>query len=223
MSPNRPQKRPNQVVVDLKELRPVWDAWCAKEGLTSSEALRRLVSRLEPGRAPEAPSEALKPLSGSQRVSARPRLLLSDEEWRQVEELAEKNEISPARWIVSLIRAYLSGEPQLCWPEVERLNLISSNLNRVGALLNTAVRQVNQIAADRERTKRAGGRLESVEDSFLRMTEMARERVERLFGELHRELVDTREGVRGALRANAERWTPKGSRVNRPAKEEPAP
>jgi hypothetical protein len=222
MSPNRPQKRPNQVVVDLKELRPVWDAWCAKEGLTSSEALRRLVSRLEPGRAPEAPSEALKPLSGSQRVSARPRLLLSDEEWRQVEELAEKNEISPARWIVSLIRAYLSGEPQLCWPEVERLNLISSNLNRVGALLNTAVRQVNQIAADRERTKRAGGRLESVEDSFLRMTEMARERVERLFGELHRELVDTREGVRGALRANAERWTPKGSRVNRPAKEEPA-
>ncbi len=223
MSPNRPQKRPNQVVVDLKELRPVWDAWCAKEGLTSSEALRRLVSRLEPGRAPEAPSEALKPLSGPQRVSARPRLLLSDEEWRQVEELAEKNEISPARWIVSLIRAYLSGEPQLCWPEVERLNLISSNLNRVGALLNTAVRQVNQIAADRERTKRAGGRLESVEDSFLRMTEMARERVERLFGELHRELVDTREGVRGALRANAERWTPKGSRVNRPAKEEPAP
>jgi hypothetical protein len=148
---------------------------------------------------------------------------LSDEEWRQVEELAEKNEISPARWIVSLIRAYLSGEPQLCWPEVERLNLISSSLNRVGALLNTAVRQVNQIAADRERTKRAGGRLESVEDSFLRMTEMARERVERLFGELHRELVDTREGVRGALRANAERWTPKGSRVNRPAKEEPAP
>ena len=223
MSPNRPQTRPNQVVVDLKELRPVWDAWCAKEGLTSSEALRRLVSRLEPGRAPEAPSEALKPLSGSQRVSARPRLLLSDEEWRQVEELAEKNEISPARWIVSLIRAYLSGEPQLCWPEVERLNLISSNLNRVGALLNTAVRQVNQIAADRERTKRAGGRLESVEDSFLRMTEMARERVERLFGELHRELVSTREGVRGALRANAERWTPKGSRVNRPAKEEPAP
>ncbi len=223
MSPNRPQKRPNQVVVDLKELRPIWDAWCAKEGLTSSEALRRLVSRLEPGRAPEAPSGALKPLSGSQRVSARPRLLLSDEEWRQVEELAEKNEISPARWIVSLIRAYLSGEPQLCWPEVERLNLISSNLNRVGALLNTAVRQVNQIAADRERTKRAGGRLESVEDSFLRMTEMARERVERLFGELHRELVDTREGVRGALRANAERWTPKGSRVNRPAKEEPAP
>jgi hypothetical protein len=222
MSPNRPQTRPNQVVVDLKELRPVWDAWCAKEGLTSSEALRRLVSRLEPGRAPEAPSEALKPLSGSQRVSARPRLLLSDEEWRQVEELAEKNEISPARWIVSLIRAYLSGEPQLCWPEVERLNLISSNLNRVGALLNTAVRQVNQIAADRERTKRAGGRLESVEDSFLRMTEMARERVERLFGELHRELVSTREGVRGALRANAERWTPKGSRVNRPAKEEPA-
>ena len=222
MSPNRPQTRPNQVVVDLKELRPVWDAWCAKEGLTSSEALRRLVSRLEPGRAPEAPSDALKPLSGSQRVSARPRLLLSDEEWRQVEELAEKNEISPARWIVSLIRAYLSGEPQLCWPEVERLNLISSNLNRVGALLNTAVRQVNQIAADRERTKRAGGRLESVEDSFLRMTEMARERVERLFGELHRELVDTREGVRGALRANAERWTPKGSRVNRPAKEEPA-
>lgn len=223
MSPNRPQTRPNQVVVDLKELRPVWDAWCAKEGLTSSEALRRLVSRLEPGRAPEAPSDALKPLSGSQRVSARPRLLLSDEEWRQVEELAEKNEISPARWIVSLIRAYLSGEPQLCWPEVERLNLISSNLNRVGALLNTAVRQVNQIAADRERTKRAGGRLESVEDSFLRMTEMARERVERLFGELHRELVSTREGVRGALRANAERWTPKGSRVNRPAKEEPAP
>ncbi len=223
MSPNRPQKRPNQVVVDLKELRPVWDAWCAKEGLTSSEALRRLVSRLEPGRAPEAPSEALKPRSGFQRVSARPRLLLSDEEWRQVEELAEKDEISPARWIVSLIRAYLSGEPQLCWPEVERLNLISSNLNRVGALLNTAVRQVNQIAADRERTKRAGGRLESVEDSFLRMTEMARERVERLFGELHRELVDTREGVRGALRANAERWTPKGSRVNRPAKEEPAP
>ena len=223
MSPNRPQKRPNQVVVDLKELRPVWDAWCAKEGLTSSEALRRLVSRLGPGRAPEAPSEALKPLSGSQRVSARPRLLLSDEEWRQVEELAEKDEISPARWIVSLIRAYLSGEPQLCWPEVERLNLISSSLNRVGALLNTAVRQVNQIAADRERTKRAGGRLESVEDSFLRMTEMARERVERLFGELHRELVSTREGVRGALRANAERWTPKGSRVNRPAKEEPAP
>jgi hypothetical protein len=54
------------------------------------------------------------------------------------------------------------------------------------------------------------------------MTEMARERVERLFGELHRELVSTREGVRGALRANAERWTPKGSRVNRPAKEEPA-
>jgi hypothetical protein len=220
MSPNQPQKRPNQVVVDLRELRPVWDAWCAKEGLSSSEALRRLVSRLEPSRALAAPSGAPKPLSGSQRVSARPRLLLSDEEWRQVEELAEKDEISPARWIVSLIRAYLSGGPQLCWPEVERLNLISSNLNRVGALLNTAVRQVNQIAADRERTKRAGGRLESVEDSFLRMTEMARERVERLFGELHRALVDTREGVRGALRANAERWTPKGSRVNRPAKEE---
>jgi hypothetical protein len=223
MSQAPSQKRPNQVVVDLKELRPVWDAWCAKEGLTSSEALRRLVSRLEPSGTPEAPSGPRKPLNGSQRVSARPRLLLSDDEWRQVEELAVKDEISPARWIVSLIRAHLAGGPQLCWPEVERLNVISSNLNRVGTLLNTAVRQVNQIAADRERTKRTGGRLESVEDSFLRMTEMARERVERLFGELHRELVSTREGVRVALRANAERWTPKGSRVSRPPKEEVAP
>jgi hypothetical protein len=215
------KRRRNRVAVDLKDLSPVWDAWCAKEGLTTSEALRRLVRGLEPSRAAEAAAVIAKPRSTSPRVSARPRLLLSDEEWRQIEKLAEKDEISPARWIVSLIRAHLSGEPQLCWPEVERLNVISSNLNRVGSLLNTAVRQVNQIAADRERTKRAGGRLESVEDSFLRMTEMARERVERLFGELHRELVSTREGVRGALRANAQRWTPKGSRVKRPAREEP--
>lgn len=213
MSPRQPQRRPNQVVVDLKELRPAWDAWCSKEGLTSSEALRRIVSRLELSGAPQAPSVPPVSLSSSARVSARPRLLLTDEEWRQVEELAQKDEISPARWIVSLIRAHLTGEPQLCWPEVERLNLLSSNLNRVGALLNTAVRQVNQIAADRERTKRQGGRLESVEDSFLRMTEMGRERVERLFGELQRELVSTREGVRAVLRANAQRWTPKGSRV----------
>jgi hypothetical protein len=79
MSPIRPQKLPNQVVVDLKELRPIWDAWCANERLTFSEALRRLVSRLEPGRAQEPAPMVPEPL-GSPRVSRRPRLLLGDEQ-----------------------------------------------------------------------------------------------------------------------------------------------
>jgi hypothetical protein len=206
----------DHVGVDLKGAKPKWLAWCASVGLTPSEAFRQIVSRLELSAWPAQLTVAPVRSDAPRGIGVRRKITLSEAEWAAISTLAAQDQISASRWIASVVRSKLTGEPQLCWPEVDRLNVLIGNLNRVGALLNTAVRQVNEIAADRAITKRAGGELEPADDALLRLTEMGRERVESLFTQLQQEVAGTAEGVRVVLRANAARWKTNGPGASKP-------
>ncbi len=210
----RPAKRSSAsrrdvVVVDLQGGKDRWLAWCQSMQLTPSEAFRELVGRLEPGTLPDLTPKTAKDPRAAERFSARPKVPLTEEEWTRIAALAAEDEISVPRWIVSLVHAHLTGEPQLCWPEVARLNTLIVQLSRIGSNLNTTTKKVNELVADRDRTKRAGGRVDSGEKALAELAELRRERIESLFTQLSHEVASAAAGVRIALEANAKRWTAK--------------
>lgn len=95
---------------ELGTLKPKWDAWCVQRGITSGEALRRFVAQaLEEQAEPVDASRLLKARSGP---CIRIGVGLTAAELDCVRARAYVNGFSANRWIVALVRAQLSGEPQ---------------------------------------------------------------------------------------------------------------
>jgi hypothetical protein len=138
----------NRISVDLKSSKADWLGWCRSVRLPPSEALRELVSRLKPGQWPQPAKEANAPPSNRARskgVAARPKVPLSDQEWADVSALAQGEGMTVPRWIVALIRAHVSGTPQIGPPTIDALRASNLELQAIGRNLNQAARALNAI------------------------------------------------------------------------------
>ncbi|WP_035546123.1 hypothetical protein [Burkholderia sp. 9120] len=171
-----------RLCVELGAVRPRWDAWCACRGVTAGEGVRQLIAaavNAEAGDRPVAIEPGLtQPIVGESRSRIEIRLTVAEK--MVVEQRAAASGLHSNRWIVALIRAQLTREPQLGTREL--------------LLLSTSNQQLAVISRSLGQLARGGG---------MELTCQELADFERI-----REQIDTHlRAVVGVIRANLDRWS----------------
>ncbi|WP_232461844.1 plasmid stabilization protein [Burkholderia ubonensis] len=160
-----------------------WDDWCVRRGLTAGEGVRRLIAialhddaggesgAIMPGLPP--------PVVGEPR--SRIEIRLTAAELSAVERRAAALGLNGNRWIVSLVRAQLTREPQFGEHELHALSVSSRQLAGMSRLLG-------QLA-------RAGG------------TERAHQDLASNWTEMRKQIDDHLRAMAAVIRANLDRWS----------------
>lgn len=125
----------DRLCVELGGMRRDWDRWCVRRGLTVGEGARQLVAaalRADAGNGdPGIDVDVRWSAVGDPRT--RIELRLTPAELEAVGLRAEASGLTANRWIVALIRAQLTHEPQLGAREMRLLsdsNLQLASINR---------------------------------------------------------------------------------------------
>lgn len=124
------------------DLKRRWQALCLRQGSTPSDGLRQIIVRLLNGSATDtspAPSTHEQPDTSRRRLELR----LTETEYVRIEALALQQGMSANRWVIHLIRANLSGEPQFGMTELRTLGESNSRLLAIGRNLNQIARHMN--------------------------------------------------------------------------------
>jgi len=128
----------SRLSVELGTLKLQWATWCAQRGVTPSEELRRIVAEtVRIGKNQRETPQALPACDGPcERVS----IGLTDVELDRVRGIAYVHGFTPNRWIVALVRAQLTGEPQLSNREMILVAESNKQLATIRTLLSECAR-----------------------------------------------------------------------------------
>jgi hypothetical protein len=131
-----------RLCVELGAVRLHWDDWCARRGLTAGEGARRLIMAALHDDGDPRSAMVVRDLAGPEVGEPRTRieLRLTASELGAVERRATASGLSGNRWIVSLIRAQLTHEPQLGEHELRALSESSQQLAGINRLLGQLAR-----------------------------------------------------------------------------------
>lgn len=141
------RQRPTRINIDLQGYKKPWLAWCKAHKTTPSEAFRQIAAKLL---AQGVPDEAgTFPETDNDDGKVRKEIRLTTSEAEQAEALAFKEGFSLPRWIVSLVRARLTGAPQFGQQELELLGRSNLQLLSIGRNLNQIARALNTSPEDR--------------------------------------------------------------------------
>lgn len=163
------------------DLKRRWQVFCVRQGSNPSDALRQVIVRLLNGSTTTSsptPSAHEQPDLSRRRMEVR----LTETEYARIEALALQQGMSANRWVIHLIRANLSGEPQFGMTELRTLGESNSRLLAIGRNLNQIARHMN-----------AGRALETV---------VTAERIDTLT----RHIKTHTARVADIMRANIDRW-----------------
>ncbi|MBN3778740.1 plasmid stabilization protein [Burkholderia sp. Ac-20345] len=131
-----------RLCVELGAVRLRWDDWCARRGLTTGEGVRQLIATAigddANGESGTTMWRLPRPVVGEPRH--RIEIRLTGAELNAVERRAAAMGLRSNRWIVSLVRAQLSREPQLGEPELNALFVSNQRLAEIGRLLRKLAR-----------------------------------------------------------------------------------
>ncbi len=137
-------KRTTTITVDLGEMKVPWQAWCQRQGVTPSHALRQVLRQALDGRATQSVPPRLRVARRRERATARMKLNLTPSELTALRACARHEGYQPTAWVVAMIRTKLTGEPQVGQPELEtlarsnqQLLALGRNLNQIAKVLNT--------------------------------------------------------------------------------------
>jgi hypothetical protein len=172
-----------RLCVELGGMRRDWDRWCVRRGLTVGEGARQLVAaalHVDAGNGdPGIDANVRWSVVGDPRT--RIELRLTPAELDAVGLRAEASGMTANRWIVALIRAQLTHEPQLGAREMRLLSDSNLQLASIG-------RWLGQLARD-------GGaaRISQVSDGEIRALRMSIDAHLRI--------------VAAMMRANLDRWS----------------
>jgi hypothetical protein len=173
------------VHVHLGELTPHWKNWCVRHDATPAEGLRRLVAGAlaadEPQRCVTETSAMRTTAVGEPRTCFT--LGLTVPEMQAVRQHALALGFTRTRWIVSLVRAQLAREPQLCEQEMVLLAASNQTIASISRSLAQAIRE-----PDRHGISGACGS-------------------SRALAEMKSQLDDHLRTVAQLLRANIDRWS----------------
>ncbi len=131
-----------RLCVELGAIRLRWDDWCARRGVTAGEGVRQLIATAirddADGESGTTMWRLPQPIVGEphHRIEIR----LTSAELNAVEQRAAAMGLRSNRWIVSLIRAQLTREPQLGEPELNTLFVSNQRLAEIGRLLGKLAR-----------------------------------------------------------------------------------
>lgn len=171
-----------RLCVELGAVRPRWDAWCARRGVTAGEGVRQLIAAAVNAEARDRPvaieSGLTQPIVGESR--SRIEIRLTAAEKMVVEQRAAASGLHSNRWIVALIRSQLTREPQLGTREL--------------LLLSASNQQLAAISRSFGRLARGGG-------AGLTCQELAD------FGGIREQIDAHLRAVAGVIRANLDRWS----------------
>jgi hypothetical protein len=172
-----------RLCVELGAVRLRWDEWCARRGLTAGEGVRQLIVTAIRDDADGEPDSIMpdlpRPVVGEPR--SRIEIRLTGVELKAVDERAAALGLSGNRWIVSLVRAQLTREPQLGEHEMRALSESSRQLAGISRLLG-------QLA-------RGGG------------AELARRDLTSDWADMRKHLDDHLRATAAVIRANLDRWS----------------
>jgi hypothetical protein len=131
-----------RLCVELGAIRLRWDDWCARRGLTAAEGVRRMIGIAILDDAGDAFGASLPGLPSPVVGEARHRIeiRLTESELCAVEQCAVASGFSANRWIVSLVRAHLTQEPQLGEHEMRALSQSSQRLVEISRMLSQLTR-----------------------------------------------------------------------------------
>jgi hypothetical protein len=152
MSELKQKGRPTQITMDLLGYKQPWLDWCKSQGVTPSEAFRRVVARLVAAKSKDAVTDqalAAIVIGEPQKPTARKEITLTASEMAHVEALAAAEGFSATKWIVALIRARLTGTGQYGQRELELLAQSNLQLLAIGRNLNQVARALNSTPQDR--------------------------------------------------------------------------
>lgn len=178
-----PEKKKQRVLaVDLGELKEPWKDWCTSQGMTPSEAVRRLLlgamksTAKEEGAAPVRQARAMR--NGSRK---RFEISLFQPEYQDVADIAQREGMTIARLFRSVIRHLTTGQAQFSLAELEALTVSNRAMIALGRNVNQIARHMNERPDKDELT-------------------LAQLDV------IMREIEEHRRHIRGLLNANADRW-----------------
>lgn len=133
--------RSTTLVVDLKDLKAPWSAWCAIQNLTPSEAVRRALGEvLRSAGVVQGTAGPGKALTEGERK--RIELRVSADELAAIVSAAANEGMSVPRWMHALLAVHLLKRAQFGAPEVEALVKSSQALLAIGRGLNQIVREM---------------------------------------------------------------------------------
>jgi hypothetical protein len=131
-----------RLCVELGASRLRWEDWCARRGLTVGEGVRQLVAIAicadANGESGTTMWRLPRPVVGEPRH--RIEIRLTGAELNALERRAAAMGLRSNRWIVSLVRAQLTREPQLGEPELNALFVSNQRLAEIGRLLGKLAR-----------------------------------------------------------------------------------
>ncbi|WP_199542621.1 plasmid stabilization protein [Paraburkholderia kururiensis] len=172
-----------RLCVELAGLRADWEVWCARRGMTTGEGARQLITAALDAEGADSDVPVATGTRSSEVDGPRRRIevRLTPAELEAVGKRAAASSVTLNRWIVALIRAHLTGEPQL--GQVEMRLLSDSNQQ-----LATVSRWLAQLARDA-----AAGRLTPDTESNIGAV---------------RQLIGTHlRAVTALIRASLDRWS----------------
>ncbi|WP_237666111.1 plasmid stabilization protein [Burkholderia sp. KCJ3K979] len=164
-------------------MRPVWEAWCARRGVTTAEGVRQLIAAALDAHESDSnvPAGIVTRSTAIDEPRTRIEVRLTSSELEEVDKRAAASGLTSNRWIVALIRAHLTREPQL--GQIEMTLLSDSNQH-----LAAVSRWLSQLARDASL-----GRLAPGSEPNLRAV---------------RQQIDAHLcAVTAAIRANLDRWS----------------
>lgn len=131
--------------IELGEVKPRWDDWCALHDVTPAEGVRRLILDAVAADEPECRAgvtEVMPPPVGEHRERLEIRLTAS--ELHAVRKQATRCGFTANRWAVALIRAQLTHVPQFGEQEMALLAASNHALARISRSLGPVIREVDR-------------------------------------------------------------------------------
>lgn len=137
-------------------LKNEWEQYCTQSGISPSEALRQLISKILTGRTAldkvlNIPQGVL-PKPENSPLKNRIEIRLTDKESDKLAEHAEKSGFSPTQWLVTLVRYQFIKHTPLNVLELDKLDerlyqirMIGQNLNQIARALNSHELSSSQV------------------------------------------------------------------------------
>jgi hypothetical protein len=140
------------VHVYLGKAKRPWEEYCRRTGKKPGVGLKRLVEELLRETTREGRPPVTSPRAGEgtpdREPKARLELRVTASERARIQELAESEGCSPQQWMVNVVRATLTRQPQFGMRELQVLGESNYQLLAIGRNLNQITKHLNEGAPE---------------------------------------------------------------------------
>jgi hypothetical protein len=131
--------RSDRIDVPLGDMKGEFMAWCQRQGVTVNDAVRQMVARVLGTDVRQLPRVAS--ADSDERISIK--VQFSPGEYEAVSQTAGHMGFTLSRFLVAMVRAQITGDPQLGTRELAALEASNYQLAAIGRNLNQIARALN--------------------------------------------------------------------------------